>query len=47
MDWKDYEDSIQYITALSIDADVIITRNKKDFEKSTIPAKLPSEFFLR
>lgn len=47
MDWKDYEDSTQYITALSINADVIITRNNKDFVKSTIPTKLPSEFFLR
>lgn len=33
MDWKDYEDSTQYITALSVNAEVIVTRNKKDFLK--------------
>ncbi len=46
MDWKDYEDSTQYITALSVNAEVIVTRNKKDFLKSTIPVKLPSELFI-
>lgn len=46
MDWKDYEDSTQYITAVSVNAEVIVTRNKKDFVKSTIPVKLPSELFI-
>ena len=36
-DWKDYEDSVQSMTALEIFADCIVTRNKKDFRKSTIP----------
>ena len=46
LEWKDYEDSTQYLTALSVDANVIVTRNKKDFVNSTIPVKLPSEFFI-
>ena len=36
-DWKDYEDSVQSMTALEIIADCIVTRNKKDFRKSLIP----------
>ena len=36
-DWKDYEDSVQSMTALEIFADCIVTRNKKDFMKSLIP----------
>ena len=36
-DWKDYEDSVQSMTALEIFADCIVTRNKKDFRKSLIP----------
>ena len=36
-DWKDYEDSVQSMTALEIIADCIVTRNKKDFRKSVIP----------
>ena len=47
IDWKDYEDSTQYLTAASVDADVIVTRNKKDFSESTIAVKLPSEIFIQ
>ena len=36
-DWKDYEDSVQSMTALETFADCIVTRNKKDFGKSVIP----------
>ena len=36
-DWKDYEDSVQSMTALETFADCIVTRNKKDFWKSVIP----------
>ena len=36
-DFKDFEDSIQYSSALTIDGiDAIITRNTKDYEKSKI-----------
>jgi predicted nucleic acid-binding protein len=36
-DFKDYEDSIQYFSALSCSADLIVTRNKKDFKRSKLP----------
>ena len=43
-DFKDFEDAIQYFCALENDIDCIITRNKKDFSKSSIPVYTPTEF---
>ena len=43
-DISDFEDAIQYFSAIHADVDYIITRNKKDFRKSTIPALSPEEF---
>lgn len=34
--WDDFEDACVYQCALKLKADAIITRNQKDFEKSTI-----------
>jgi predicted nucleic acid-binding protein len=43
-DFKDYEDAIQYYSALSIPyVDFIVTRNTKDFKKSSLPVLTPSE----
>ena len=43
-DFKDYEDAIQYYCALSIpEIDVIVTRDTKDFKKSTLPVLTPAE----
>jgi predicted nucleic acid-binding protein len=43
-DFKDYEDAIQYQTALSIpNLDFIVTRNTKDFRKSKLAVLNPSE----
>ena len=43
-DFKDYEDAIQYYCALSIaKIDFIVTRNTKDFKKSTISVLTPAE----
>jgi len=43
-DFKDYEDAIQYQSALSIpDLDFIVTRNTKDFKKSTLAVLTPTE----
>ncbi len=39
-DWKDYEDSTQNQTAVVACADCIVTRNKKDFSKSSLPIYL-------
>lgn len=36
-DFKDFEDAIQYHTAIENDIDIIITRNLKDFKTSRIP----------
>lgn len=35
--WTDYEDATQYQSALFVNADCIVTRNKKDFFQSAIP----------
>lgn len=43
--FTDYEDSIQYATALTIkDLDVIITRNIKDYRNSSIAVMTPLNF---
>lgn len=41
--FKDYEDAIQCATAVRIKAECVITRNTKDFVKSSIPVATPSE----
>lgn len=43
---KDYEDSVMSETAYRIKADCIVTRNIKDYERSKVPAVLPSEFLM-
>eukprot|EP00831_Metopus_contortus_P023818 TRINITY_DN20930_c0_g2_i1.p1 TRINITY_DN20930_c0_g2~~TRINITY_DN20930_c0_g2_i1.p1 ORF type:complete len:141 (+),score=18.65 TRINITY_DN20930_c0_g2_i1:177-599(+) len=43
--FHDYEDAIQYFSALQSSADFIITRNVKDFPKqSDIPVLTPEDF---
>ena len=44
--FADFEDSIQYHIAHRYNCDVIITRNTKDYKRSTIPV-LTAEQFLR
>lgn len=43
-DFPDFEDCVQDECAESVHARYIITRNKKDFARSKIPALLPAEF---
>ena len=43
-DFKDYEDALQYFTALENGIDVIITRNLKDFQKARLPVMTPAQF---
>lgn len=43
--WDDVEDACVYQAARSIKADAIITRNQKDFEKSSIKVFDCDEFF--
>ena len=42
--WEDFEDAVQFATAERIHADFIITRNKADYENSSIPVMTPKEF---
>ena len=42
--FTDFEDAMQYYTALGAKADVIITRNGKDFTNSKIPVMTAAEF---
>lgn len=46
-DQKDFEDAIQYYTAIENDIKIILTRNKKDFKNSTIPILTAREFLNR
>jgi len=43
-DFSDYEDSLQYFSALRQDCDILITRNVKDFKRAQIPVMTPDEF---
>jgi predicted nucleic acid-binding protein len=43
-DFKDFEDAIQYFTAIENDQKLIVTRNKSDFKDSKIPVMTASEF---
>jgi len=42
--FKDYEDAVQYFTAIENQMDGILTRNVKDFKSSKIPVMTPEEF---
>lgn len=43
-DFKDFEDSVQYLTALSNPkTDAIVTRNGKDYKKSELAVLTPEE----
>ncbi|MBK8746866.1 MAG: PIN domain-containing protein [Saprospiraceae bacterium] len=42
--FPDFEDGLQYYSAIENQIDVIITRNKKDFKNSKIPVLSTKEF---
>lgn len=42
--WADGEDAIQYHSALSSQADVILTHNIKDFQRSSLVVMTPEDF---
>ncbi len=42
--FKDFEDAMQYYTALRAKADVVITRNGKDFTASKIPVMTAADY---
>lgn len=43
-DFRDFEDALQYHCALKADCDILLTRNGKDFKKSSIPVMSAEEF---
>lgn len=43
-DFLDFEDGLQYYTAIENNLDLIITRNRKDFKNSKIPVMNAKEF---
>jgi len=45
--FPDFEDGLQYYSALENQIDIIITRNKKDFKNSKIPVLTAKEFLAR
>ncbi|MBP6090605.1 MAG: PIN domain-containing protein [Crocinitomicaceae bacterium] len=46
-DFKDFEDAIQYYSALESKAQIIITRNKKDFKYAKIPIMTAKEYIRK
>ena len=44
---KDFEDTVQYYSALSYHPDVILTRDKRGFSDLDIPVMTPAEFLER
>ena len=47
LNWKDFEDAVQSVTAERIHVDYIITRNVRDFAQSKVVAFTPSELLAR
>lgn len=45
-DFKDFEDAMQYYSAIAKNCDVIITRNEKDFKNALIPV-MNAESYLQ
>ena len=43
-DFKDFEDALQYDSALRVKTDYLVTRNKQDFISSAILVFTPEEF---
>lgn len=42
--FKDFEDALQYYSALQSDCHILITRNVKDFKSATISLMTPNEY---
>jgi predicted nucleic acid-binding protein len=45
--FKDFEDGLQYYTALENEADILITRNLKDFKSAKIPVMTASQYLKK
>lgn len=47
LNWSDFKDAVQSVSAERIHADYIITRNVRDFSKSKVMALAPAELLAR
>ena len=47
LNWKDFEDALQSVTAERVHSDYIITRNVRDFSRSKVIAFTPAELLAR
>lgn len=45
-DFKDFEDAMQYFSALASNCNIIITRNEKDFKNAMIPVMNAESYLL-
>ena len=45
--FDDFEDALQYCSALNEHVDVLVTRNVKDFSLARLPVLTPDEFLMR
>lgn len=45
-DFKDFEDAMQYFSAIASDCDLIVTRNEKDFKNALIPVMNAESYLL-
>ncbi len=46
-DFEDFEDALQYFVAMDNEANIMITRNKKDFKNSKIPVLTAGEYLKK
>ncbi len=44
-EFSDFEDALQYFSAIASNCDIIITRNAKDFRQSLLPIMSADEFW--
>ena len=44
--FSDFEDSLQYFSAIKYECNILITRNGKDFKESQIPIMTADEYLL-
>jgi hypothetical protein len=44
---RDFEDAVQYHSALRTNADMIVTRDARHFRRSAIPVLTPEAFLAR
>ena len=46
LSYKDFEDGLQYYSAIENGQDIIITRDLSDFKESRIPVMTPEEYLI-